>query len=69
MVQIINGGNIVATYPLNTALDKVSLANALYVNVQWSPGDARYVGKNTAKFVIKLGAKEYSSAGDFTLTP
>ena len=69
VLQIVNGGKVVATYPLNVGLDKVSLANALYVNVQWAPGDAKYVGKNTAKFVIKLGSKEYTSTGDFTLSP
>jgi hypothetical protein len=37
--------------------------------VRWAPGDAKYVGKNTAKFVIKLGSKEYASTGDFTLSP
>jgi hypothetical protein len=69
VLQIINGGNLVATYPLNVGLDKASLANALYVYVQWAPGDAKFAGKNTAKFVIKMGSKEYTSTGDFTLTP
>jgi hypothetical protein len=69
VLQIINGGKVVETYPLNVGLDKASLANALYIYVQWEPSDAKYLGKNTARFVVKLGSTEFTSTGDFTLTP
>jgi hypothetical protein len=68
VLEIINGGKAVATYPLKIGLDKVSLANALYINVQWEPSDAKYLGKNTARFVVKLGSAEFTSTGEFTLT-
>ena len=69
VLEILNGGKVVETYPLSVGLDKASLANAFYIYVQWDPSDAKYVGKNTARFVVKLGSTEFTSTGDFTLTP
>jgi hypothetical protein len=69
VLQIINGGKVVATYPLNDGLDRVSLANALYINLQWEQSDVKYLGKNTAKLVINLGSAQFTSTGDFILTP
>ena len=51
-------------------LDRLSIskANMLYVGVQWEPSDAKYLDKNTAKFIVKIGSPEFTSTGEFTLT-
>jgi hypothetical protein len=67
-VQIINDGKVVQTFPLIVSKDSVSKANMLYVGVQWEPSDAKYLGKNTAKFIVKIGSSEFTSTGEFTLT-
>jgi hypothetical protein len=70
VVQLIdNGGKIAQTFPLIVGHDDVSRATTLYVNLQWDQSDTKYLGKNTAKFVVKIGATQFTSTGEFTLTP
>lgn len=70
VVQLINnGGKIAQTFPLIVGHDDVSRATTLYVNLQWDQSDTKYLGKNTAKFVVKTGATQFTSTGEFTLTP
>jgi hypothetical protein len=70
VVQLINnGGKIAQTFPLIVGHDEVSRATTLYVNLQWDQSDTKYLGKNTAKFVVKIGATQFTSTGEFTLTP
>jgi hypothetical protein len=66
-VQIINEGKVVQTFPLIVSKDSVSKGNMLYVGVRES-SDAMYLGKNTAKFVEKIGPSEFTGTGEFTLT-
>ena len=68
VVQIINQGKIVQTFPLKAGLDNVSRATAFYVDIQWEQSDTKYVGKNIAKFIVKVGSTEFTSTGEFTLT-
>ena len=68
VVQIINGGKIVQTFPLNVSTDNVSRATVFYVDVQWEQSDTKYLGKNTAKFVVQINGTEFTSTGEFTLT-
>lgn len=67
-MQIINDGKVVQTFPLIVGKDSVSKANMLSVGVQWEPSDTKYLGKNTAKFIVKIGSSEFTSTGEFTLT-
>ena len=72
VVQFINhGGKIAQTFPLIVGHDdaSVSRATTLYVNLRWDQSDTKYLGKNTAKFVVKIGATQFTSTGEFTLTP
>jgi hypothetical protein len=67
-LQIINNDKLVQAFPLQTSKDKVTLADVLFQNVRWEPSDAKYLGKNTVKFIVKIGAEEVTSTGEFTLT-
>ena len=70
VVQFINnGGKIAQTFPLIVGHDDVSRSTTPYVNLQWDQSDTKYLGKNTAKFVVKIGATQFTSTGEFTLTP
>jgi hypothetical protein len=40
----------------------------LFADVQWEQSDAKYLGKNTAKFIVQIGSAAFTSTGDFTLT-
>jgi hypothetical protein len=68
VVQIINGGKVVQTFPLRLDKVRVSGATVLFADVQWEQSDAKYLGKNTAKFIVQIGSAAFTSTGDFTLT-
>jgi hypothetical protein len=65
--QIINGGKVVQTLPLQLDKIRASGATVLYVDVQWEQSDAKYLGKNTVKFVVQIGPTTFTSTGEFTL--
>ena len=67
-VQVMFGGKVVQTFPLKTSTDQVSKATVFYADVQWDQSDTKYLGKNTARFVVKIGSQEFTSTGEFTLT-
>jgi hypothetical protein len=67
-LQIIHDGKIVRTFPLKVGPDVASGANAFYLDIQWEPSDAKYLGKNTVKFTVTIGSAEFTSDGEFTLT-
>lgn len=67
-LEIINGDKVVQTFPLQVGKDQGSGADAFFQNVRWEQSDARYLGTNTARFVVKIGASDFTSTGDFTLT-
>ena len=67
IVQIINGGKVVQTLPLQLDKIRVSGAIVLYVDVQWEQSDAKYLGKNTVEFVVQIGPATFTSTGEFTL--
>jgi hypothetical protein len=66
-MQIIHDGKIVSTMPLKFVTDEQS-ATVFIADVMWEPSDAKYLGKNTAKFIVTIGSAEFRSDGDFTLT-
>jgi hypothetical protein len=66
-MQIIHNGKIVSTIPLKFVTDKQS-ATVFIADVMWGPSDAKYLGKNTVKFIVTIGSAEFASDGDFTLT-
>lgn len=67
-VQIIHNGKIVRELPLQDGHDVTSGASTLFVDTHWEAGDRQYLGTNTVKFLVKIGATEFSSSGEFTLT-
>ena len=69
VLQIIYNGEVVRSTPLQLASDPPVRGEFSFVDIKWEPADAKYVGKNTAKFVAKIGDREYVSTGEFTLTP
>jgi hypothetical protein len=66
-VQIINAGKVVQTLPLQLDKIRASGATLLYVDVQWEQSDAKYLGKNSVKFVVQMGPATFTSTGEFTL--
>ena len=66
-MQIIHDGNIVSTMPLKFSTDEQS-ATVFIADVIWKPSDAKYLGKNTVKFLVTIGSAEFTSDGEFTLT-
>jgi hypothetical protein len=68
-LQIIHDGKIVQTFPLKVGHDVASGANAFYLDIQWEQSDSQYLGKNTVRFVVKIGSAEFTSVGEFALTP
>lgn len=69
VVQMIHDGEVIQTFPLQTGIDQTTQSTILYVGVQFDQDDKKYLGKNTAKFVVKIGPQELTSTGEFTLTP
>jgi hypothetical protein len=67
-VQIMNGGKVVQRFPLQVGTDEVTKATVFYLHVQWDQSDTQYLGKNTARFVVKIGSQEFTTIGEFTLT-
>jgi hypothetical protein len=67
-LQIIHDGKIVRTFPLKVGRDVASGANAFYLDIQWEQSDNQYLGKNTVKFIVKIGSAELTSVGEFELT-
>lgn len=66
-MQILHEGEIVRDIPLQSGAAVPLRGSFFYGNVQWSPADAKYLGANTVKFVVKIGPKEFTSTGEFTL--
>jgi hypothetical protein len=67
-MQILHDGEIVRDGPLQFGTAVPLRGNFFYGNVQWSPADAKYLGANTVKFMVKIGPKEFTTTGEFTLT-
>jgi hypothetical protein len=65
-LQIINGGQVVQSFPVRDAY--LGRCNVFIVELSWEPNDARYLGKNLAKMVVKIGEEEFTSTEEFTLT-
>ena len=67
-LQIIHDGKIARTFPLKIGHDVASGANAFYLDIQWEQSDSQYLGKNTVKFIVKIGSAEFTSVEEFELT-
>lgn len=67
-LQIIHDGKIVQTFPLKTGHDVASGASTFFLDIHWEQSDSQYLGKNTVKFIVKIGSTEFTSDGEFTLT-
>ena len=67
-LQLIHNGKVYSTIPLLVGNDPETQASKFYVNVDWGSRYAQYVGKNTAKFVVKIGNSQFTSTADFNLT-
>jgi hypothetical protein len=67
-LEIIHDDRVVQTFPLKLGTDDVSKADVLFSDIQWEQSDTKYLGKNTAKFLVKIGSAEFTSVGEFELT-
>jgi hypothetical protein len=59
-------GTVFLSLPLNIAPD-VNLADVFFVNTTFGPDHQKYLGKNTVRFTVNLGADKFTSTGEFTL--
>ena len=66
-MQLIHDGKIVSTLPLKFSIDEQS-ATVFTADVMWQPSDAKYLGKNIVKFIVRIGSAEFTSDGEFTLS-
>ncbi len=66
-MQMIHDGKVVSTAPLKFITDEQS-ATVFIADVMWEPSDAKYLGKNTVKFIVTIGSAQFTSDGEFTLT-
>ncbi len=67
-MQILHEGKIVSTFPLQFGDVPSSRGLRFFQYLRWDPDDAKYLGTNTVKFVVKIGPREFTSTGEFTLT-
>lgn len=67
VVQIIHGGTVVYTFPLQVGTETAMYASAVFANVHFDQSDRKYLGKNAVKFLVKIGTQEFTSTGEFTL--
>jgi hypothetical protein len=67
-LELIHRGRVMRTIPLKLGTDNDSLASVIYQVVKWEPGDAKLLGKNTARMVVTIDGKEYVSSADFDIT-
>jgi hypothetical protein len=66
-LQIIHDGRVEYTFPLIVEHDDVSGADVAHQDIKWDSSGAKCLGKNTVKFILKTGADELTSTGDFVL--
>jgi hypothetical protein len=66
-MELIHGGRVVQTFPMKFGVEDDNQASVCYVNVQWEARDAALVGKNTARFVVKINGQQFTSTADFVL--
>jgi hypothetical protein len=68
-LQMSHNGKVFQTFPVSVGNDTSAPGSKVAVNVQWEGSDAKYLGKNSARLVVKVAGQEFSSSTDFTLTP
>jgi len=65
--ELSHDGTVIRTFPLTVTLDATSGAPVFIADIEWRPDDAKYLGKNAAKFTVKIGPSDFTSTGAFTL--
>ncbi len=69
-MQVYHEGKLINSFPLHVDVDPNTTATRCYVTLYWRPQlDQAYLGKDTAKFVVKIGNQQFTSSADFTLSP
>ncbi len=69
-MQVYHDGKLIDSFPLHIDVDPNTTATRCYVTLYWRPPlDQAYLGKDTAKFVVKIGSQTFTSSADFTLKP
>jgi hypothetical protein len=63
-----HNGKVFQTFPLSVGNDTSAAGSKVAVNIQWEASDAQYLGKNSARLVVRVAGQEFSSSTDFTLT-
>ena len=68
-LQLIHDGKVFETFPIMVAVDPESQATKFYLNIDFTAEDKRYIGKNTAKFNVKIGIASFTTSVEFTVQP
>jgi hypothetical protein len=66
-LQLIYNGQVVRTFPVVTGPESVSGATTARLDLWFY--DPKYLGKNTVKFIVKIGSAEFTSTGEITVAP
>lgn len=68
-MQIWQGSKLIDHFALGCDADPETTATRCHVTITWEPAkDQRYLGKDTAKFLVKIGDRQFTRSVDFTLT-
>lgn len=59
-MQVIHDGKAISTFLLRAGLDSVRRAPIFFQYIQWGPNDAKYMGKNIVKSIVKIGSAEFT---------
>jgi hypothetical protein len=68
-MQIVHDGQVTNTFPLKCAASPPQHGDICWSVVQFNSSDAKIIGKNSVLFQIKIGDREFTSTGEFTLNP
>jgi hypothetical protein len=68
-MQLLHGGQVMETHPLTIGRDPETHAPSLFVSLRFEASDAKLVGQNVARFIVKIGNSTYTQSRPFTLSP
>lgn len=67
-MQLVHDGKVMDSAPLRLGKDPDNQANIIFVVYEWEQKDTAYLGKNTMRFTMTIGGKQFTESMDFTVT-
>ena len=66
--QLLHNGAVVESFPLQVTTDPDTKAPMVGVGYTFDGDSAKYIGKDTARFIVTIGGKRFTTSTDFTVT-